>query len=453
MNKFKNRILGQHNSISIFQQFKFFAPLAATSLLIVVTHSLFNAGLARLPSPEVYISAFAVTKSLMHLITSPEMMVRQTVTALVTDRDSYDRVRKFTIYLIAIVVFLLSVTAFSGLSRFIFSRLMGIEGETLEASVTILKVLAVFPIAATWRNFMQGILIKFEKTPYISAATIIRIFFVLGMVMVIPRLTTINPAVLAGLMFLGALLVEALVSVFGAKIAIGNIRKEIEKRKFEKSEGEPARLTDRCILRFYAPLALTGIIHTVAMPIINAGLGRTVSPEIAISAFAVAWGLGMIFLSPAMMFHQVPLNYIGYEDNANNRDVRRFAIVLTVSMTLIMAAIAFTDLGYLLMTRTIGVTQEIGEKAMDVLKIMVFIPVLIISREYFWGILMKRRLTRFLGKGKFIYATVLTISVVLMLFLRLENPAIIGALAILAGDFGELSYLFLVAKANRIILS
>ena len=50
----------------LLKQIKFFTPLGMTSILIVITHSLFNMALARFPTPEVYISAFAVAKSFMH---------------------------------------------------------------------------------------------------------------------------------------------------------------------------------------------------------------------------------------------------------------------------------------------------------------------------------------------------------------------------------------------------
>ena len=53
--------------------------------------------LGKLPTPEIYISAFAVAKSLMHLAEIPTMMImmKQTAVVLVEDRESYYRVRKF----------------------------------------------------------------------------------------------------------------------------------------------------------------------------------------------------------------------------------------------------------------------------------------------------------------------------------------------------------------------
>ena len=69
----KLRAFGQP---SLKEQALFYLPLAATAFIIIITHSFFNAGLARLPNPEVLIAAFAVAKSLMHVFQSPVMMIR-----------------------------------------------------------------------------------------------------------------------------------------------------------------------------------------------------------------------------------------------------------------------------------------------------------------------------------------------------------------------------------------
>lgn len=69
----------------------FFTPLALTATLVTITHTLFNAGLGRLDEPEIYISAFAVAKSLMHLFESPISMLRQTYSTLVVDQTAWPK--------------------------------------------------------------------------------------------------------------------------------------------------------------------------------------------------------------------------------------------------------------------------------------------------------------------------------------------------------------------------
>ena len=170
--------MNSKNEILISQQLKFFTPLAMTSILVVITHSLFNMALARLPSPEIYISAFAVAKSFMHLAESPMMMMRQTITALVDDRESYYRVRKFFLIVGGLIVLTLAAIVLTGAARWVFKNIMGLDGKTLDEAVRILKVLIVFPGVVTFRGFLQGTSIKLRATPLLTLSTIVRIIFI-----------------------------------------------------------------------------------------------------------------------------------------------------------------------------------------------------------------------------------------------------------------------------------
>ena len=71
----------------------FFAPLSLMPLFIFATHAMTDAALARLPSPEVMLAAFAVAKSLSHVLISPTLVHRQVVVAMVESDVAYRTVR------------------------------------------------------------------------------------------------------------------------------------------------------------------------------------------------------------------------------------------------------------------------------------------------------------------------------------------------------------------------
>ena len=153
----------------------FYAPLAASFFLTIVTHSLFNAGLARLPSPELYIAAFAVARSVMHVFESPMIMFSQTASALIEDRVSYVRVRNFCLLVLGISVSLLAFLAFTGVGRWVFVNIMGISGDTLEAAVAVLRVFVLFPCFSGLKFFLQGSVIRLRRTGWVTIVTVIRI--------------------------------------------------------------------------------------------------------------------------------------------------------------------------------------------------------------------------------------------------------------------------------------
>ena len=147
-------------------------------------------------------------------------------------------------------------------------------------------------------------------------------------------------------------------------------------------------LTYKSIIAFFSPLAISAYIRTMTMPIINSGLARTDRPEITISVFAVTWSLSMIFISPFIMFHQVPLQFIGNGNDRNIRSVRKFAVLLGTILSMILAIVSFTKIGYLILFHLIGTSHEISILAADVIKIFSIYPLLFVAKEFYWGILI-----------------------------------------------------------------
>ncbi len=419
---------------------RFYLPLTLTSILTLTTHSLFNAGLARLPSPEVYISAFAVAKSFMHVLESPIMMVRQTVSALVDDFQSYQRVRGFIIGLVGLIVLVFTFLVLSGTAKWIIRHAMGLSGETLAATNIILHVFIIFPVAAAVRNFLQGLLIKCQATPLLTAATVFRIVYVSILVVSVPRLSFIHPGILAGLLFLTAISIELVFLFVGARFVIGHFGQWFMVNNVGAKQGQ-SEVTSATIMRFFVPLIVTAFIKTLAMPIINMGLARTERPELALATYAVAWGLGMIVVSPLMMFHQVPLNFIDEGDPHTLWIVRRFAIFLGLGLSGAFLLLSFTNLGYTILTSVIGASEQMGILAMDVLKLMALLPLLMVSREFYWGLLMKRRMTKHLGAGKMVNVVTLTITILTVAIVGPSNPAITGIIGMIVAELCEVLYL------------
>ena len=225
-----------------------------------------------------------------------------------------------------------------------------------------------------------------------------------------------------------------------------NIPKSLESIKIRLSESPINDLTYKSIIAFFSPLAISAYLRTMTMPIINSGLARTYRPEIAISVFAVALSLGMIFVSPLLMFHQVPLQFINNENDHNMRSVKKFAAILGITLSSVMIIVSFTKISYLILFHLIGTSHEISVLSVDVLKIMSILPILFVGREFYWGIMMKRRLTKFIGIGKTINLVFLVTIILIMTLFTISNPSIIGAVALIGSQFSEVIYLYIISK-------
>jgi hypothetical protein len=435
--------------ISLNEQLKFFVPLGLTQAIIALTHSLFNAALARFPSPEVLISAFAVAKSILQMIQYPVSMIKHTVTALTTDAKSYYKVRRFIAIVGVVIVGLFFIFAFSGLSKWVMSVLIGVEGQVLEEAIIMLRILVLFPLFVTVRDFYQGVAIKLRMTPVVTMASLMRVIFVGIMVFLADFFSFMPGAYYAPGIFAIALFIEA--ATVTAIIHKGNLNipKAIERqnKRFKDLGVVQRELNNRFILMFFIPLTVTALLRTLATPIINAGLARTVNPEIGLSAFAVGWSVGFLAVAPLMMFHQVPLNFLKENDTKENYlSVKKFAAIVGCTMALIIGMTSFTPLGNYVFQTVIGTDEIISNMAIDVLKIMTLLPIFFVIRQYMWGLFLKRQSTKQISVGKMVNLASLIVTVLYGTYLNPENPAVIGAYAMVVAEMVECIFLFVVKR-------
>ena len=87
---------------------------------------------------------------------------------------------------------------------------------------------------------------------------------------------------------------------------------------------------------------------------------------------------------------------------------RRFMIRVALGLTLAMALTAFTPLGPLLIAEGIGAEAEVTRRALAALQVMTLLPLLIILRNLFHGILMVEERTGGMALGSIL--RVLTIA-------------------------------------------
>ncbi len=434
--------------ISLSKQLNFYAPLAVTSMLMMTTNSFFNAALSRLPSPEIYIAAFALARSLLHIFESPLFMMRQAVSTLVFDARSYSRVKRFFLLLTLLTVTVMGILVLTGSVNWIYENIFGVEERVLQETVKILSIFMFFPAAVGFRNFLQGVAVKINKTILFTVSTSCSLIYVLLLILLVERLDFLPGAVFAGLMFLTAVTLEGLVIFIGIKFTQKDIPAKIEKMNRVKKEGNiNYKLNYGYIFRFFFPLIITSFITMSVTPLVNIGLARSVEPEITISAYAVAWSLGWLLLSPGFMYHQLMINY--YDKSKEKvESLKKFGFLLGLIISIIMILTAFSDLGYFVINNLIGASDRVTALSLDLLKLIVLFVPLLITREFCWGILIKENRTRFVRNGKLINLITLVFSMFILLFFSQLNAAFVGVFALLIAESMEVFYLKNVVKKS-----
>jgi len=428
---------GGEEEVSIVSLMRFFLPLAGTSFFITVTHTMFNAGLARLPDPELALASFAVAKSVAHIIENPVFMIRHITVAMTKGSSSYATVRRFIYMVLAIITIILGLISFTPAGPWMLETFMGVQGRVLNEAVIGLRVLFLLPVMTGLRNMLQGAAILIRRTPLLTVATVTRVIFVSVCVPVVPCFHHWHGAFLGAAMFIGGIMVEALIMYLGVRrstdVGVGmNV--------LGLDAGDPG-VSYGQLNRFFLPLVITSFAQTLIIPCINAGLARSHGAETALAVFSVAWGFGMMLIGPATMFHQCSLVFSGRAGVDGRRTIRIFAGLVAGCLTGIMAVFAFTEAGLWALTAVIGVTGELATRARGVLQAMCLLPALVITREYIWGLIMARGRTGAVGIGKVINFVVVFLSITILVTGVEIDPAVAGVFAFVLGTVTEIGFI------------
>jgi progressive ankylosis protein len=113
-----------------------------------------------------------------------------------------------------------------------------------------------------------------------------------------------------------------------------------------------------------------------------------------------------------------------------------------------MVLMSFTHIGYYILRHWIGTSHEISILAADVLKLMCISPFLLAAREYYWGIMLKQRLTRFIWQGKLVNLVCLLAVLAAAMAFNPANAAIVGVLSFIGGEAAEFIFLLWVSRCH-----
>ena len=199
-------------------------------------------------------------------------------------------------------------------------------------------------------------------------------------------------------------------------------------------------LTISQIISFFLPLVATSLVGTAFQPLINTGLARSTTPEVSLAAYAVGHGLASLALAPLGMLHQCTLVFTNGDDQKTYDTTKRFTLISLYwpPLSLHRSALA---LGPMDSQKLDGRIFEVSRAALEVMKIMTVLPLLVGWREYMWGILMQRQTTGPIGTAKGINLIAMGAILVLLLATGPVDPAAAGAWAMVLGELANCLWL------------
>jgi len=367
--------------------FLFWAPLAATWLMMALEGPFLAAVIARLADPKFNLAAHGVAFAFAILIEAPVIMLMSAATALVEDSTSYRKLRNFANALNLGTTLALLVLLLPPVYDVVALEALGLPDPVAELGYHALWFYLPWPAAIGIRRFLQGVLIRSGRTRLVAIGTVIRLASMAAAAALLAVATDLAGASVGAAALSTGVVVEALVARWMARRDIRELCATPH-----PPGGAPA-LTYRDVAAFYLPLALTSLIGLAVQPMLTFFMGRAPAPVESLAVFPVVNALGFLFRSLGLAWQDAAIALLG-RDREHLPELGRFTAVLGLGATAAIAAIVFTPLAVVWFETISGLTPDLAEYAYPPARLAVPVVALSVIMSFERSILMKGRRTR-----------------------------------------------------------
>ncbi len=179
-------------------------------------------------------------------------------------------------------------------------------------------------------------------------------------------------------------------------------------------------LTNRKILLFWSPLALTWLMMAIEQPLLIAFIARLSDAKYNLAAFGIAGSFAMIIESPIIMLMTASTALV--TGRHSYKKLKRFTDILNASITGVQLIILIPPIFNFIVIGLMEVPEEIARLAHTAL--IIFLPwaASIGYRRFYQGILIRNNLTR-----RVTYGTMIRLSVIVTIGLLLFTAGVKGA--------------------------
>jgi progressive ankylosis protein len=414
--------------------FLFWGPLALTWLMMAFEQPFLIAFIARLNDVKFNLAAFGIAGSFAMIIESPIIMLMSASTALVTGRNSYRKLKKFTDILNAGITGIQLIILIPPVFNYIVIGLMEVPADVARLAHIALIIFLPWAASIGYRRFYQGILIRNHLTRMVTYGTLVRL-----LVIVLTGLLLYFAGIKGAYVGAGAMALAVLCEALATRFMVAPTLKTVLQK--EDVENKDLRLRD--IGKFYLPLALTSVLSLGVNPFVTFFLGRSNKAVESLAVLPVVSSLVFIFRSLGLSFQEVNIALIGKEKQ-NYNALRNFTFFLGITVTILIILLAFTPLADIWFVNVSGLSKELADLSYLPLKIMILLPALTVYLNLQRSSLIINGTTRPISVSTATELSgIIIVLIICVIFLNMVG-VIAASIAFVAGK--AVSILYLVPK-------
>ncbi len=172
---------------------EFYVPLALTSLINLAGRPLLVMGIARAARPLASLAVWPVIMGLVFIGRSPAFSYQEVVVALMVDRRSFERLRRFTISLAAALTGGFILVIFTPAARIFYQSISGLSPELASFAIIPTLILSVLPGLEALISWRHGLLVHFKRTRIITQAVGLNVVVLAAVVLGAGTLLALTP--------------------------------------------------------------------------------------------------------------------------------------------------------------------------------------------------------------------------------------------------------------------
>jgi len=414
-------------------------PLAAGWLLMTVEVPILAAFIARLPEPEINLAAWGVAFPIALLLGAPALVLLATSTALSKDWDSYQRLRRFTLALIAILTGLHIAIAYTPLYDFIVHHILSVPAELIEPARTGIRIMSPFVGAVAFRRLNNGVLIRFGHSRAVTLSAVTRLSVDILALSIFQFIPNISGIVLATATITAGVCGEVIYSSLRVRPVLKN--------QLCQAPPQAEPLTLNSLLHFYTPLVMTTMLQVLIQPIVAAALSRLPDPISSLAVWPVLISMVSVISSSAHAYVETVVVLLD-EPRALN-SLYRFTAKLSAVLFAILFIFNITPLSNYWFQDVAALPGNLVTLARQSLWFLSLTPTLMALDALSQGALMNGRKTRSITES--VILSLLLSGIVMSVGIALGRwPGLtVCLLALVSGAFLRTSWLW---RSSRPIL-
>ena len=188
---------------------KFYVPLASTSVIFLASRPLLTLGMSQAAFPLESLASWPVVHGLIIVFVSVGFSYQEVVIALLgASRDNTVPVGRFAWSAGAITSGLFGALALFGGAYWVVRVLFGLDAALLPFTTEALFIVIPVPFFMTLKSWYRGVLIDAGKTSVLASAVALNASVILVLVLVLPRFTTLYGTTIAAIAWTGAMVLE-----------------------------------------------------------------------------------------------------------------------------------------------------------------------------------------------------------------------------------------------------